>query len=76
MTSWTVVHQAPLSMKFSRQEYWKGLTFPSPGDFPYPGISPVSLLHPELAGRFFTAVQPGKPSRILTHSYLFAHISD
>ena len=37
---WTVAHQAPLSMEFSRQEYWSGLPFPSPGDLPYPGIEP------------------------------------
>ena len=37
-TPWTVAHQAPLSMGFSRQEYWSGLPFPSPGDLPDPGI--------------------------------------
>ena len=55
---WTVVHQAPLSMGFSRQEYWSGLPFPSPGDPPNPGIKPVS---PALADGFFTAEPPGKP---------------
>ena len=40
--SWTVAHQAPLSMGFSRQEYWSGLPFPSPGDLPNPGIKPTS----------------------------------
>ena len=39
---WTVAHQAPLSMEFSRQEYWSGLLFPSPGDLPDPGIEPGS----------------------------------
>ena len=39
---WTVAHQAPLSMGFSRQEYWSGLPFPSPGDLPNPGMEPVS----------------------------------
>ena len=39
---------------FSRQEYWRGLPFPSPGDLLDPGIEPVSLMSPELAGRFFT----------------------
>ena len=39
---WTVAHQAPQSMGFSRQEYWNGLPFPSPGDLPYPGIKPRS----------------------------------
>ena len=41
-TPWTVAHQAPLSMGFSRQEYWSGLPFPSPGDLPNPGIEPRS----------------------------------
>ena len=41
-TPWTVAHQAPLSMGFSRQEYWSGLPFPSPGDLPDPGIEPRS----------------------------------
>ena len=39
-TPWTVAHQVPLSMRFSRQEYWSGLSFPSPGDLPAPGIEP------------------------------------
>ena len=42
VTPWTVAYQAPLSMGFSRQEYWSGLPFPSPGDFPNPGIEPGS----------------------------------
>ena len=41
-TPWTVAHQAPPSMGFSRQEYWSGLPFPSPGDLPDPGIKPGS----------------------------------
>ena len=40
-TPWTVAHQAPQSMGFSRQEYWSGLPFPSPGDLPDPGIFPT-----------------------------------
>ena len=51
---WTVVHQAHLSMEFSSQEYWRGLPSPPPGDLPNPGIKPVSLASPPLAGRFFT----------------------
>ena len=43
MTPWTVAYQAFPSMGFSRQEYWSGLPFPSPGDFPDPGIEPGSL---------------------------------
>ena len=41
-TPWTVAHQAPLSMEFSRQGYWSGLSFPIPGHFPEPGINPGS----------------------------------
>ena len=43
VTPWTVAHQVPLSMGFPRQEYWNGLTFPSPGNLPDPGIKPGSL---------------------------------
>ena len=43
VTPWTEAHQAPLSMVFSRQEYWSALSFPSPGDLPNPGIEPESL---------------------------------
>ena len=49
-----VTPQAPLSMGFSRQEYWSGLPFPSPGDLPNPGIEPKSRKSPPLSGRFFT----------------------
>ena len=55
-TLWTVAHQAPLSMEFSRQEYWNGLPLPLPGDLPDPGIKPVSCL----AGKFFATEPPGK----------------
>ena len=53
-TPWTVARQAPLSMGFSRQEYWRGLPCPPPGDLPDPGTEPRSLMSPALAGRFFT----------------------
>ena len=53
-TPWTVACQVPLSMRFSRQEYWSGLSCPPPGDLPDPGIEPVSIMFYELAGRFFT----------------------
>ena len=49
-----VARQAPLSMDFSRQEYWSGLPFPSPEDLPNPGIEPTSLASPALAGKFVT----------------------
>ena len=59
VTPWTVAHQAPLSMGFSRQEYWSGLPFPPPRDLPNPGIEPSS---PALASRFFTTEPAGKPT--------------
>ena len=55
---WTVAHQAPLSMGFSRQEYWSELPFPSPGDLPDPGIEPRS---PTLQADALTSAPPGKP---------------
>ena len=56
-TPWTVAYQAPLSMRFSRQEYWSGLPFPSPGDLPDPGIEPGS---PALESDALTSEPPGK----------------
>ena len=53
-TLWTVAHQAPLSVGFSRQKYWSGLPRHSPGDLPDPGIKPTSLLSHILVGGFFT----------------------
>ena len=55
---WTVVHQAPLSMEFSRQEYWSGLPCPSPRDLPDPGIKPGS---PTLQADSLPSEPPGKP---------------
>ena len=63
-TSWTVAHQAPLSMGFSRQEYWSGLPFPSPGDLPNPGIEPGS---PALQADALSSEPPGSP--IILYSY-------
>ena len=60
VTPQTVAYQAPLSMGLSRQEYWSGLPFCSPGDLPDPGIEPTS---PALANRFFTAKPPGNPGK-------------
>ena len=60
-TPWTVACQASLSMEFSRQEYWRVLSFPMPGDLPNSGIKPASLVSPALAGRFFTSAPRGKP---------------
>ena len=61
---WTVAHQVPLSMEFSRQKYWNSLPFSAPGDLSDLGIEPMSLACPALAGEFFTTVLPGKPSPI------------
>ena len=55
VTTWTIAHQAPLFMRFPRQEYCSGLPFPSPGDLPDPEIKPTS---PALAGWFFTTEPP------------------
>ena len=60
VTPWTVACQAPLSMGFSRHEYWSGLPFPTPGDLLNPGIKPMSLASPALAGEFFTTAPRGK----------------
>ena len=51
---WTIVCKAPLSVGFSKQEYWSGLPCSPPGDLPDPGIEPTSLASPALAGGFFT----------------------
>ena len=53
-TLWAIDHQAPLSMGFSRHEYWSGLACPPPKDLPSTGIEPGSLMSPALAGEFFT----------------------
>ena len=58
VTLWTVAHQAPLSMGFSKQEYWSGLPFPSPGDFSDPGIKAVS---PALQADALSSEPSGKP---------------
>ena len=58
--SWTVAHQALLSMEFSRQGYWSGLPLPTPGELPNLGNEPAYLASPILAGGFFTAEPPGK----------------
>ena len=70
-TPWTVAQQAPLSMGFSRQEYWSGLPFPSPGDLPDPGIEPRS---PTLQADALISEPPGKPklSCSLSRVRLFA----
>ena len=58
MTPWTGAYKAPLSMEFSRQEYWSGLPFPSPEDLPKPEIEPGS---PALQADALLSKPPGKP---------------
>ena len=65
MTPWTVAHQAPPSMGFSRQEYWSGLPFPSPGDLPHPGMEPRS---PALKADALPSEPPGKSHVYNSHS--------
>ena len=60
VTPWTVAHQAPLSLEFSRQEYWSGLPCPSPRDLPNPGIEPGS---PTLQADSLPSEPPGKTTR-------------
>ena len=67
VTPWAVDYQAPLSMEFSRQEYWSGLPFPSPGDLPDPGIEPGS---PTLQADTLLSEPPGKPRMCQRHTLL------
>ena len=61
VTPWTVARQAPLSMGFSRQEYWSGLPFPPPGDLLHPGIEPTPSVSPASVDGFFITVPLRKP---------------
>ena len=70
---WTVASQAPLSMGFSRQEYWSGLPFPPPGDLPDSGIEPESLMSPALAGRFFTTDATWEPNFLYARYHMCTH---
>ena len=71
MTPGTIAHEPPLFVGFSRQEYWGGLPFPSPGDLPDPRIEPQP---PALAGGFFTVVPPGKPATKEASSIRSPHV--
>ena len=64
---WTVACKAPLSMGFSRQECWSWLPCPPPGDLPNPGIKPMSLTSPALAGGFFINSATGKPAMLVIY---------
>ena len=67
-TLWSVAHQAPLSMGFSRQEYWSGLPFPSPGYLPNSGIEPVSST---FQADTLTSEPPEKPNKFCIYSQSF-----
>ena len=67
VVSWTVAHKAPLLMELSRQEYWSGLPFPSPRDFPNPGIKSWS---PALQADSLLSEPPGKPHSSLLYNKL------
>ena len=71
----SVALQAPLSMGFSRQEYWSGLHFLLQGIFPNPGIESTSLVSPALAGRFFTTEPPGEPPKLDSDSSYWYYLS-
>ena len=60
-TPWTIAHQTPLSMGFSRQECWSGLPCPPPKDIPDPGMEPTSPVAPALQEDSLPLVPPGKP---------------
>ena len=72
---WTVasphLSMAPLSMGFSRQEYWSGLPCPPPGDLPNPGIEPVTLMSPELADGFFITSATWEAIVLCEQKFLF-----
>ena len=65
-TPWTVALQTPLSMAFSRKEYWSGLPCPPAGNLPDPEIEPKSPASPALAGGFFTTGPSGNPIGFLS----------
>ena len=67
VTPWTVAYQATQSTEFSRQEYWSGLLFPSPGDLPNPGIEPGS---PALQADALPSEPPGKPKKVKYGIYI------
>ena len=71
---WTVAHQAPHSMGFSRQEYWSGLPCPPSGNLPGPGIKLMSLLSPELAGWFFTTSTTWEAQKAYAREIFFIRI--
>ena len=75
-TLWNVAHQAPPSMGFSRQEYRRGLSFPSPRDLPDPGMELASPASPALAGKFLPLAPPGEPRLQSKGSQSWTWLSD
>ena len=73
MIPWTTAHQASLSVEFSRQEYWSGLQFPSPGDLPNSGIEPRS---PTSQAESLLAKSPGKSTYFFFYSFAFSMIQN
>ena len=71
-TPWTAVHQAPLSMGFSRQEYWSGLLFPSPGDIQTQGSNPGLPHCRQTQADTLTSESPGSP--VYLYLYLYMHL--
>ena len=72
-TPWTVALQAPLSMRFSKQEYKSGLPCPSPKDLPNPGIKPASLISQALAGRFFATSLTWEIQCVYVYVYIYTY---
>ena len=70
-TLWIVAHQAPLSMGFSRQEYWSGLPCPPPGDLPDPGVKPMSPVSPALQADSLPLSHQGSPC---VYRFIYIHI--
>ena len=79
VTPWTIALQAPLSMEFSRQEYWSGWPFPPPKDLPDPELEPEFPASLALGGVFFTTEPSGKPrtyAKILLIKLFFHHLKE
>jgi len=74
-TPWTIAHQAPLSMGFSREEYWSGLPCPPPRHLTDPGIEPVSPMSPALAGSFFTTSATWEAEREMSEACTLEYVS-
>ena len=72
---WTIAYQAPLSMEFSRQEYWSGLPCHPPGDLPNSGIKPPSLTSPALAACSLPLTPSGKYNKVQFVAFFFSLLS-